>query len=174
MTISRSIYINRRANWGRWRDAFTNTTNAPLTIKVAFGGQSGIGSSGGELKRDCKHVQRGYTRNPSRLRGRGCNPVYGTTLPTGPQVTVLGTPTAPAQPFRGAMTFAGDWLNDTFKTPLSDAAHERNFQAYVNLSESLPEEACPSCISSVLGERVTQVPSRRWRTALRKRRKSAT
>src|SRR5215471_3209334 len=46
VTISRSIYINRSANWGRWLDTFTNTTRAPLTIKVAFGGQSGIGGSG--------------------------------------------------------------------------------------------------------------------------------
>ena len=47
VTISRSIYINRGANWGRWFDTFINTTRVPLTIKVAFGGQSGIGSSGG-------------------------------------------------------------------------------------------------------------------------------
>src|SRR5262245_4884466 len=39
--ISRSIYINRQANWGRWLDTFTNTTKTPITIKVAFGGQSG-------------------------------------------------------------------------------------------------------------------------------------
>ena len=26
VTISRSIYINRSANWGRWLDSFTNTT----------------------------------------------------------------------------------------------------------------------------------------------------
>ena len=41
VTISRSVYINRGANWGRWLDTFTNTTKSPLTIKVAFGGQSG-------------------------------------------------------------------------------------------------------------------------------------
>ena len=26
VTISRSVYINRSANWGRWLDSFTNTT----------------------------------------------------------------------------------------------------------------------------------------------------
>jgi amidase len=46
VTISRSLYINRSANWGRWLDTFTNTTKGRITIKVAFGGQSGIGSSG--------------------------------------------------------------------------------------------------------------------------------
>src|SRR5580765_3154635 len=28
VTISRLIYINRSANWGRWLDTFTNTTRA--------------------------------------------------------------------------------------------------------------------------------------------------
>src|SRR5215831_8520086 len=46
VTISRSIYINRGANWGRWLDTFTNTTRTPVTIKVAFGGQSGTGAAG--------------------------------------------------------------------------------------------------------------------------------
>ena len=41
--ISRAIYVNRRANWGRWIDSFTNTTKRPMTISVAFGGQSGVG-----------------------------------------------------------------------------------------------------------------------------------
>ena len=44
VTISRSVYINSSANWGRWLDSFTNTTKSPITIKVAFGGQSGIGA----------------------------------------------------------------------------------------------------------------------------------
>ena len=45
VTVSRSIYINRTASWAAG-DTFTNTTKAPITIKVAFGGQSGIGASG--------------------------------------------------------------------------------------------------------------------------------
>ncbi len=47
VTISRSVYINSGANWGRWLDSFTNTTKSPITIKAAFGGQSGIGNAGG-------------------------------------------------------------------------------------------------------------------------------
>src|SRR5688572_14977709 len=38
VVISRSVYINSGANWGRWLDTFSNTTRSPLTIKVAFGG----------------------------------------------------------------------------------------------------------------------------------------
>ena len=47
VVISRAVYVNRSANWTRWLDTFTNATDAPLTIEVAFGGQSGIGNSGG-------------------------------------------------------------------------------------------------------------------------------
>jgi amidase len=47
VTISRSVYINNSSNWGRWLDSFTNTTESPITIKAAFGGQSGMGNSGG-------------------------------------------------------------------------------------------------------------------------------
>ena len=31
VAVSRSIYINRNANWGRWLDTFTNTTKAAVT-----------------------------------------------------------------------------------------------------------------------------------------------
>src|SRR4051794_29333783 len=50
--IARSVYVKRDpaagvASWGRWLDTFTNTTGAPVTIEVAFGGQTGYGASGG-------------------------------------------------------------------------------------------------------------------------------
>src|SRR6202041_3682336 len=47
VAISRSVFINNGANWGRWLDSFTNTTHSPLTIKVPFGGQPGTGGSAG-------------------------------------------------------------------------------------------------------------------------------
>ena len=31
VTISRSVYVNTNANWGRWLDTFTNTTQASMT-----------------------------------------------------------------------------------------------------------------------------------------------
>lgn len=33
VTISRSVYINNSAHWGRWLDSFTNTTNSPMSIR---------------------------------------------------------------------------------------------------------------------------------------------
>ena len=32
VTISRSVYINTGANWGRWLDTFTNDTKSPITL----------------------------------------------------------------------------------------------------------------------------------------------
>jgi amidase len=91
VTISRSIYINRRANWGRWLDTFTNTTNAPLTIKVAFGGQSGIGSSGANSSEIVNTSSGDTLVTPADSWVEVATPVDGTTLAGGPQVTVLGT-----------------------------------------------------------------------------------
>src|SRR5215468_8598003 len=166
VTISRSIYINRRADWGRWLDTFTNTTDAPLTIKVAFGGQSGIGSSGSNSSEIVNTSSGDTLVTPADSWVAVATPVDGMTLSGGPQVTVLGTPTTAAQPFNGAMTFAGDWLNDTFNTPLSYAGHERNFQAYVN-TLIVPARRSMSVLHFViLGERVTQATSGRVRAAV--------
>lgn len=46
VAMARSVLVNRGANWARWVDSFANTTTAPITIKVAFGGQSGTGAAG--------------------------------------------------------------------------------------------------------------------------------
>ena len=135
VTISRSVYINTSANWGRWLDTFTNETKSPITIQVAFGGQSGQGTTGantseivatssGDTTVTSADAWVEYATPPLPQLPPPVPPV----LTPGPQVTVIGTPS----PFGGAMTFAGSWLYDTFHTPLAYSGHERNFQAYVN------------------------------------------
>ncbi|HXR97277.1 MAG TPA: amidase [Terriglobales bacterium] len=42
VTITRSIVIRRESNYGRWLDTFTNTTQAPISLAAAFGGQTSI------------------------------------------------------------------------------------------------------------------------------------
>src|SRR5215470_2569412 len=132
VTISRSIYINRSANWGRWLDTFTNTTKGWITIKVAFGGQSGIGSSGANSSAIVKTSSGDTLVTPADSWVEVATPTEGTTMVGGPQATVLGTPMTAAKPFGDAMTFAGNWLDDPFNNPLSYNGHERNFEAYVN------------------------------------------
>jgi amidase len=130
--ISRSVFINSGANWGRWLDSFTNTTKSPLTIKVAFGGQSGIGASGNRSSAIVNTSSGDAVVTAADAWVEVATPPAGTGLVGGPQVTVIGTPSTPARPFTGAMTFAGDWLVDSFDRPLSHVGHEGNFQAYVN------------------------------------------
>ncbi len=163
VTISRSIYVNRGANWGRWLDTFTNSTKKPLTIKVAFGGQSGagIGASGvNNPPSTLVNTSRGdalVTAADSWVEV--ATPPAGDTLVAGPQVTVLGTPSTPTSPFSGAMTFAGNWLFDTFNNPLVYSGHEGNFQAYVNTLTLPPGKSKSLLHFVVLGPRVTAATS---------------
>ena len=78
----------------------------------------------------------------------------GTTLVGGPQVTVIGTPSTAANPFDGAMTFAGNWLVDTFNNPISYVGHAGNFQAYVNTITLEPGATRSLLHFIVLGQRV--------------------
>jgi amidase len=130
--ISRSVFINNSANWGRWLDSFTNTTRAPITIQVAFGGQSGMGVSGANASSIVNTSSGDATVTAADAWVEVATPLADTTLVGGPQVTVLGTPSTSLKPFIGAITFAGDWLVDPFGKPLMYAGHEANFQAYVD------------------------------------------
>lgn len=156
VTISRSVYVNRGANWGRWLDSFTNTTNAPLTIKVAFGGQSGLGVS--PLTTGANNSSKLVTTSSgdavvttSDSWAEMATPLVGTAPYGGTQVTVIGTPS----PFGGAMTFAGNWLFDTFNNPMSYAGHEGNFQGYVNTITLAPGKSRSLLHFIVLGPLVT-------------------
>src|SRR4051794_40852645 len=41
VAVKRSLLFNTTDSWARFLDSFTNTTSAPVTIEVAFGGQVG-------------------------------------------------------------------------------------------------------------------------------------
>ena len=150
VVISRSVYINTGANWGRWLDTFTNTTKTPLPIKVAFGGQSGIGTSGGNSSAIVTTSSGDAVVTAADSWVEYATPLSGTTLVGGPQVTVIGSPS----PFRGTMTFAGNWLHDTFTTPLAYSGHEQNFQGYVNTLTLPPGRSQSVLHFVVLGQRV--------------------
>jgi amidase len=144
--ISRAIFINRNANWGRWLDTFTNTTKAPLTIKVAFGGQSGLGAAGGNSSTIVNTSSGDATVAPGDSWVAVATPLdidKPDTMVGGPQITVTGS-----------FDFAGHWLHDPFANPLSYAGHDGNFQAYVN-SITLPPGQSRSLLHFiVLGQRV--------------------
>jgi amidase len=160
--ISRSIYINRRANWGRWLDTFTNTTKAPVALKVAFGGQSGIGASGPNSSAVVNTSSGDAQVTPADSWVEVATPVEDATMVGGPQVTVLGSP--------GTMSFAGDWLDDTFTKPLSYAGHEGNFQSYVSALTLPPKRSQSLLHFVVLGARVTAATSAGVRAAVEEQR----
>jgi amidase len=166
VTISRSVYINSSANWGRWLDSFTNTTKSPITIKAAFGGQSGIGNTGGNTSSIVNTSSGDAIVTAADAWVEVATPLAGATLVGGPQVTVIGTPTLPASPFSGAMTFAGNWLTDTFNNPLSYVGHEGNFQAYVNTIALQPGRTRSVLHFVVLGQRVNDASSAGVRAAV--------
>jgi len=162
VTISRSVYINTGANWGRWLDTFTNDTKSPITIQAAFGGQSGQGTIGANTTEIVATSSGDLTVTPADAWVEYATPLAGTTLVGGPQVTVIGTPS----PFAGAMTFAGSWLYDTFHTPLAYTGHERNFQAYVNTLTLAPGRSRSLVHFIVLGRRVDATTSAAERAAV--------
>src|SRR5688572_7244869 len=158
VTISRAVFINRGANYGRWIDSFTNTSDRTLTIKVAFGGQSGIGTAA--VSTAVVNTSSGDTLvTPADAWVEVATPLAGATPVGGPQIAVIGTPTTPAEPFSGAMTFAGNWLLDSFNDPLVYAGHEANFQAYVHTLTIPPGKSRSLLHFIVLGPRVDATTS---------------
>jgi amidase len=168
--ISRSVYVNRGANWGRWLDSLTNTTNRPITVRVAFGGQSGVGIGASGVNNPPAPVVNTSSGDALVTAADAwvavASPLAGGTLVAGPQVTVLGTPSTPARPFGGAMTFAGNWLFDTFNNPLVYTGHEGNFQAYINTLTLEPRTTRSLLHFVVLGPRVTDLTAAAVRAAV--------
>jgi amidase len=158
--ITRSVYVKRevpagQAGWSRWLDTFRNVSDAPVTVKVAFGGQTGYSAAGANSSAMVKTSSGDVTVSSADSWAEVATPLNGTTLVGGPQATVIGTPA----PFGGAMTFTGNWLYDTFNNPLAYGGHEGNFQAYVNTFTLAPGAVKSLLHYVVLGQRVTTATS---------------
>ncbi len=157
--IARSVLVKKdvglSASWARWLDTFTNTTAAPITVKVAFGGQTGYSAAGGNSSAMVNTATGDATVTAADAWAEVATPLSGTSLVGGPQATVIGTPA----PFGGAITFTGNWLHDTFNNPLAYGGHEGNFQAYVNTLTLAPGATKSLLHYVVLGQRVTTATS---------------
>jgi amidase len=132
---TRSILINKADNWGRWLDSFTNTTKSPITIQVAFGGQTGYnsitGTGANARDQQTKVVDTssgdatiGTSDSWAEIASTGA---AGTPSVNGPSAVVIGTPA----PFVGALTKTGSFLRDPFNTPLATSGDEANHFGYV-------------------------------------------
>src|SRR5262249_48364368 len=145
---------------------FTNTTKSPLTIKVAFGGQSGIGATGTNAGAIVRTSSGDAIVTPADSWVEVATPLQGNTLGGGPQITVLGTPASAAAPVAGAITFAGTWLDDTFDTALAYSGHEGNFQAYIDTLTLAPGRSRSLLHFVILGARVNAGTSEGVRAAV--------
>ncbi len=166
VTISRSVYVNTHANWARWLDSFSNTTRAPVTLKAAFGGQSGIGSAGPNSSAIVNTSSGDTVVTAADAWVEVATPLSGSTMVGGPQVTVIGTPASDPVPFEHAMTFAGNWSFNTFDQPLTYSGHDANFQAYINSITLQPGETRSVLHFVVLGQMVNEASSASVRSAV--------
>ncbi|HWT91896.1 MAG TPA: amidase [Solirubrobacteraceae bacterium] len=125
VAIARSIRFNRTANWGRWLDAFHNTTDAPIAVDVAFGGQTGIGNASGSTNAPVVETSSGdaaVTPEDSWALSR----VSTAPLAQGPSAVVFGSP----DPFAGALARMANFLRDPFGAAPAASGHEANFVGY--------------------------------------------
>jgi amidase len=162
VTISRAVRIDRPGGYGRWVDTFTNTTSLPITIEIAFGGQSGIGPSGNNSSAIYTTSSGDSTIDLSDTWVAVATPLSGSTLVGGPQVTVLGSPDGVGRSLR----FVGSWLHESFDNPIVYSGHEGNFQAYVHRLTLVPGRSCSLMHFVVLGPRVNSASSGATRAAV--------
>lgn len=158
---TRSVHVETSSNWGRWLDTFTNTTRREVTIRVAFGGQTGVGDASSTCSR-CAPAPIVMTSSgdgevdPADAWTTAASATDGDSEVSGPIVTVLGTPSTRDAPFDGALDFAGTWLWDTFDNPLVYSGHEGNFPAYVTTLTLEPRESASLLHYVVIGSPVTE------------------
>jgi amidase len=149
--ISRSIYVDQAEAWGRWLDTFTNTTKAPVSIDVAFGGQTGYGATGTTHSEVVDTSSGDATVSPEDSWAEVASGTASGQTTGGPSATVIGDP----RPFAGAMDRTGDWLRDTFTTPLATSGHDANYQAYINTLTLQPGQSSSLLHYVVVGKQVT-------------------
>ncbi len=126
VAISRQIRFNRTANWGRWLDSFRNTTDAPVTVDVSFGGQTGVGNATGANNGIVAETSSGDAEITSEDSWALTRFGTGAASGRGPSAVVIGS----AAPFAGALTRTGNFRDDPFTAPRAITGHASNFVGY--------------------------------------------
>jgi len=111
VSIGVRVYQQQR-ELGRWLDSFSNTTRSPITIKVAFGGQSGIGAAGANSS-SIVNTASGDAMSRQPTRGRGGDALAERPWLAARRRTVLGTRHG-RDAVIARITFVGNWLADPF------------------------------------------------------------
>jgi amidase len=128
VAVTRSLTVNKEANYARFFDTFTNESRSPLTVDIDFGGQLGYGmgshqsaifaTSSGDLTPTPADswVEVDSPSEPGNLASASAH---------GPSATVLGTAGT-------SFTQTSDFLVDPFNKPLQTSGDEANEYGYIN------------------------------------------
>lgn len=142
--MTRSLDIEQDKDWGRWLDTFTNTNREPLTIEIAFGGETGYGASGTNASNIVMTSSGGAVATPA-----------DTWTTTASETAPGSTTGAPDATVVGSFDRTGDWLRNTFTTPMATTGHEANFPAYINKLTIQPGQSASLLHYVVVGQMVT-------------------
>ncbi|AEG45405.1 amidase [Isoptericola variabilis] len=146
--ITRTIDVERSEGYGRWLDTLTNTTKKPLTVEVAFGGQTGFGSTGTNASSVVLSSSGDSVLDRSDTWTTSASGTSGTRTTQGPTATVAGS-----------FDRTGNWLRDTFGQPYSGEGHLANFPAYVHTLTLDPGQSASVLNFVVVGRPVTAATS---------------
>ena len=129
--ITRELTISAEISASRFFDTFTNTTDAPLTVDVSFGGALGYGSDAAQ------GAVRTTSSGDAVITPADAWTVAATTeAGDRPVGVVLGTPA----PFAGGLTGVGNQERDPFRTAYATSGHESNFYGYLTTLTIEPGE----------------------------------
>lgn len=124
IAVSRKLLINRTDSWARFLDSFTNTTQQPVTIDVAFGGQ--LGYDTGNNQSSIESTSSGDTAiTTADTWVSTSTPLGGAGSFNGPTATVLGSTGV-------GFTRTGSFLRDPFAVALPSTGDESNHHGYVS------------------------------------------
>ncbi|WP_199224358.1 amidase family protein [Serinibacter arcticus] len=117
--VTRDLDLDSAGTAARFVDSFTNTTDAPLTVQVSFGGSLGYGTGTNQS------LVRATSSGDTTVDSSDAWAVMATTVANSrPVGVVLGAP--------GTLTGTGNQQRDPFETPLSTTGHEASFYGFVN------------------------------------------
>ncbi|MDO9356575.1 MAG: amidase, partial [Solirubrobacteraceae bacterium] len=140
VSTSRSIRVNRDANWFRYFDSFTNTTSHVVTAEVVFGGQTGWNTAITTGAGGTNNTQVVDTTDGDTLVETSDTWVEVASAATkagpsafGPSAVVVGSPTV-------GFGASSNFLRDSFNQTIATSGHEGNFTGYKNTFTLQPGE----------------------------------
>jgi amidase len=139
VAVKRSLLFNTTESWARFLDSFTNTTGAPLTIEVAFGGQVGYNTGTNQSA-----IASTSSGDQALTSADTWASFYSPTSGAG-SATVNGTSATIA----GAVDRVGNFLRDPFSYGLPAGGDESNHPGFVH-TLTLPAGATRSIVHFVV------------------------